>query len=66
MTFTEDDFSEAPREYLQEGTNGLDNYESSVNHFHLISLGLLFLELRGKYNLRTLATCCISEKPAIL
>ena len=57
MTFTQDDFSEAPREYLEEGTNGLDTYESSVSHFHLVSLGLLLLlELREKYNLRTSAT----------
>ena len=37
----EDDFSEALREDLQEGTNGLDTDESSVNHFDLIANLLL-------------------------
>ena len=37
----EDDFSEALREDLQEGTNGLDTDESSVNQFDLIANLLL-------------------------
>ena len=56
----EDDFSEALREDLQEGTNGLDTDESSVNHLDLIAN--LLLELREKYNLSTSATCFVSEK----
>ena len=56
----EDDFSEALREDLQEGTNGLDTDESSVNHFDLIAN--LLLELREKCNVSTSATCFISEK----
>ena len=60
----EDDFSEALREDLQEGTNGLDIDESSVNHFDLIAN--LLLELREKYNMSTSATCFISEKLCIL
>ena len=56
----QDDFSEAPREDLQEGFNGLDTDESSVNHFDLIAN--LLLELREKYNVSTSATCFISEK----
>ena len=56
----EDNFSEALREDLQEGTNGLDTDESSVNHFDLIAN--LLLELREKYNVSTSATCFISEK----
>ena len=65
MTFTQYDFSEALREVLQEGTNGLDTDESRVNHFYLISLDLL-LRLREKYNVSTSATFLISEKPGIL
>ena len=60
----QDDFSEAPREDLQEGFNGLDTDESSVNHFDLIAN--LLLELREKYNMSTSATCFISEKLCIL
>ena len=56
----EDDFSEALREDLQEGTNGLDTDESSVNHFDLIAN--LLLEFREKYHVSTSATCFISEK----
>ena len=56
----EDDFSEALREDLQEGTNGLDTDESSVNHLDLIAN--LLLELREKYNMSTSATCFVSEK----
>ena len=56
----EDNFSEALREDLQEGTNGLDTDESSVNHFDLIAN--LLLELREKYNVSTSATCFIREK----
>ena len=56
----EDNFSEALREDLQEGNNGLDTDESSVNHLDLIAN--LLLELREKYNVNTSATCFISEK----
>ena len=56
----EDDFSEALREDLQEGTNGLDTDESSVNHLDLIAN--LLLDLREKYDVSTSATCFISEK----
>ena len=56
----EDNFSEALREDLQEGTNGLDTDESSVNHLDLIAN--LLLELREKYNMSTSATCFVSEK----
>ena len=57
-------FSEAPREDLQEGFNGLDTDESSVNHFDLIAT--LLLELREKYNMSTSAPRFISEKLCIL
>ena len=60
----QDDFSEAPREDLQEGFNGSDIDESSVNHFNLIAN--LLLELRERYNMSTSATCVISEKLCIL
>ena len=56
----QDDFSEALREDLQEGTDGLYTDESSVNHFDLIAN--LLLELREKCSLRTSASCFISEK----
>ena len=56
----ENNFSEALREDLQEGTNGLDTDESSVNHLDLIAN--LLLELREKYNMSTSATCFVSEK----
>ena len=56
----QDDFSEAPWEDLQEGTNGLDTDESSVNHFDLIAN--LLLVLREKYNLSSSAACLIREK----
>ena len=56
----EDNFSEALREDLQEGTNGLDTDESSVNHLDLIAN--LLLELKEKYNMSTSATCFVSEK----
>ena len=48
----EDDFSEALREDLQEGTNVLDTDESSVNHFDLKANFLL--ELREKHNVSKL------------
>ena len=51
----QDDFSEAPREDLQEGFNGLDTDESSVNHFHLIAN--LLLKVRKKYNMSASVTC---------
>ena len=41
----QDYFSEARREDFQEGFNGLDTDESSVNHFDLIAN--LLLQLRG-------------------
>ena len=49
---------------LQEGFDGLDTDESSVNHFDLIAH--LLLELREKYNMSISATCFISEKLCIL
>ena len=57
-------FSEATRVDLQEGFNGLDTDESSVNHFDLIAN--LLLELREKYNMSTSAPRFISEKLCIL
>ena len=57
-------FSEAPREDLQEGFNGLDTDESSVNHFDLIAN--LLLELREKYNMSTSAPRFTSEELCIL
>ena len=46
----QNDFSEVPREDLQEGTDGLYTDESSVNQFDLMTN--LLLELRGRSNLR--------------